>query len=60
MLKLHKVWLKINPRRYARTDKNHYLLKWRSPNLVLRSIVLDKSSHYAFYSRIQVFEPHLS
>ncbi|MEH2411521.1 hypothetical protein [Nostoc sp.] len=42
MLKLHKVWLKINPRQYARTDKNHYLLKWRSPNLVLRSIVLDK------------------
>ncbi|MEH2161368.1 MAG: ATP-binding protein [Nostoc sp.] len=40
MLKLRKGWLKINLQRYASTDKNRYLLKWRSRNFVLLSIVV--------------------
>ncbi|MEH2413772.1 sensor histidine kinase [Nostoc sp.] len=40
MLKLRKIWLKINPRQYAQTKKNYYSLKWRSRNLLLLSIVV--------------------
>ncbi|MEH1945921.1 MAG: ATP-binding protein [Nostoc sp.] len=40
MLKLRKVWLKINPRWSAKINKNYYSLKRRSRNLLLLSIVV--------------------
>ncbi|MEH2085462.1 sensor histidine kinase [Nostoc sp.] len=40
MLKLRKVWLKINPRWSAKINKNYYFLKRRSRNLLLLSIVV--------------------
>ncbi|MFN6481781.1 MULTISPECIES: ATP-binding protein [unclassified Nostoc] len=43
MLKLRKVWLKINPQWYAQNNKNYYLFKWRSRNLLLLSIVVIMS-----------------
>lgn len=40
MLKLRKVWLKINPRWSAIINKKYYSFKWRSRNLILLSIVV--------------------
>ncbi|MEH2351807.1 sensor histidine kinase [Nostoc sp.] len=40
MLKLRKVWLKINPRWSAIINKKYYSFKWRSRNLLLLSIVV--------------------
>ncbi|MEH2129016.1 sensor histidine kinase [Nostoc sp.] len=40
ILKLQKVWLKINPRWTAKINKNYYSLKKRSRNLLLLSIVV--------------------
>ncbi|MEH2267688.1 MAG: cache domain-containing protein [Nostoc sp.] len=40
MLKLRKIWLKINPRWYASTKKKYYSFKWRSRNLLLLAIVV--------------------
>ncbi|MBN3882045.1 MAG: ATP-binding protein [Nostoc sp.] len=40
MLKLRKIWLKINPRWYASTPKKYYSFKWRSRNLLLLAIVV--------------------
>ncbi|MBG1241963.1 histidine kinase, partial [Nostoc sp. NZL] len=40
MLKLWKGWLKLDPRWYVPIDKNYYLFKWRSRNLLLLSIVV--------------------
>ncbi|MEH1806660.1 sensor histidine kinase [Nostoc sp.] len=40
MLKLRKVWLKINPRWNAQINKKYYSFKWRSRNLLLLLIVV--------------------
>lgn len=40
MLRLRKIWLKINSRYYGSISKNNYSLKWRSRNFVLLSIVV--------------------
>ncbi|MFN6464804.1 MAG: ATP-binding protein [Nostoc sp. DedVER02] len=40
MLKLRKIWLKINSRKYGLISKKNYSLKWRSRNFVLLSIVV--------------------
>ncbi|MDZ7954365.1 sensor histidine kinase [Nostoc sp. DedQUE09] len=40
MLKLRKLWLKINPRWSTKINKKYYSFKWRSRNLVLLSIVV--------------------
>ncbi|MEH2207905.1 MAG: ATP-binding protein [Nostoc sp.] len=40
MLKLWKVWLKINPRWSAKINKKYYLFQWRSRNFILLSIVI--------------------
>ncbi|MBE9104488.1 histidine kinase, partial [Nostoc cf. edaphicum LEGE 07299] len=40
MLKLRKVWLKINRRCSAKINKKYYSFKWRSRNLILLSIVV--------------------
>ncbi|PHM10446.1 sensor histidine kinase [Nostoc sp. 'Peltigera malacea cyanobiont' DB3992] len=40
ILKLRKVWLKINPRWSAIINKKYYSFKWRSRNLLLLSIVV--------------------
>lgn len=40
MLKLRKVWLKINSRWYALSNKSYNLFKWRSRNFILLSIVI--------------------
>ncbi|WP_414574008.1 sensor histidine kinase [Nostoc sp. CCY 9925] len=38
--KLSKNWLKINPKMYVKNQKSYYLLKWRSRNLLLLSLVV--------------------
>ncbi|MEH2155739.1 sensor histidine kinase [Nostoc sp.] len=43
MLKLRKIWLKINPRWYASTKKKYYSFKWRSRNFLLLAIVVIMS-----------------
>ncbi|MBE8968712.1 sensor histidine kinase [Nostocales cyanobacterium LEGE 12452] len=40
MLKLRKVWLKINPRWSAKINKKYYSFKLRSRNFILLSIVI--------------------
>ncbi|MEH1781558.1 MAG: cache domain-containing protein [Nostoc sp.] len=40
MLKLQKVWLEIMPRRYGKTDKDYYSLKYHSRSIILLSIVV--------------------
>ncbi|MEH1801529.1 MAG: ATP-binding protein [Nostoc sp.] len=40
LLKLRKIWLKINPRWYVSTPKKYYSFKWQSRNLLLLAIVV--------------------